>query len=136
MMYYVSDRGLASIARATALALALCCFASAPVLAADGAAPSARAMTPEFFVAAADKSSGLAKDFTEEDINKRVEEVVAERSKDGAFVFHDPKIDADLNLIFEQVKIVRGMEGYGWFANTIFHDKEIDKKKYAIDCSP
>ena len=44
--------------------------------------------------------------------------------KDGAFVFHDPKLNADLNLVFEQVKIVRGMEGYGWFANTIFHDKE------------
>ena len=62
-----------------------------------------------------------------------VEEVVAERSKDGAFVFHDPKLDADLNLIFEQVKGVRGMEGYGWFANAIFHDKDTPKKQYAID---
>ena len=48
-------------------------------------------------------------------------------------MFHDPKLDADLNLIFEQVKIVRGMEGYGWFANTIFHDKDEPKKQYAID---
>src|SRR4051794_31555616 len=74
-----------------------------------------------------------SKEFTEEDVNKRVDEVIAERSKDGAFVFHDPKIDADLNLIFEQIKIVRGMEGYGWFANTIFHDKDEPKKQYAID---
>ena len=59
--------------------------------------------------------------------------MVAERSKDGAFVFHDPKLDADLNLVFEQIKIVRGMEGYGWFANAIFHDKDEPKKQYAID---
>ena len=74
-----------------------------------------------------------SKDFTEEDVNKRVAEVIAERTKDGAFVFHDPKLDADLNLVFEQIKIVRGMEGYGWFANAIFHDKDVPKKQYAID---
>ena len=74
-----------------------------------------------------------SKAFTEEDVDKRVAEVIAERSKDGAFVFHDPKLDADLNLVFEQIKIVRGMEGYGWFANAIFHDKDVPKKQYAID---
>jgi len=78
------------------------------------------------------KAAG-AKEFTEDDVNKRVAEVIAERSKDGAFVFHDPKLDADLNLVFEQIKIVRGMEGYGWFANAIFHDKDVPKKQYAID---
>ena len=70
---------------------------------------------------------------TEEDVDKAVAATIAERSKDGAFVFHDPKLDADLNLIYEQIKIVRGMEGYGWFANVIFHDKDDDQKKYAID---
>ena len=25
------------------------------------------------------------------------------------------------------------MEGYGWFANVIFHDKDKPKKQYAID---
>ena len=66
-------------------------------------------------------------------MNQAVDKVIADRSKDGAFVFHDPKLDADLNLIFEKVKIVRGMEGYGWFANVIFHDKDEPKKQYAID---
>jgi hypothetical protein len=56
-----------------------------------------------------------------------------DRSKDGVFVFRDPKINADLSLVYEKVKIVRGMEGYGWFANTIFHDKDNDEKQYAID---
>jgi YHS domain-containing protein len=78
------------------------------------------------------KAAG-AKEFGEADVNQRVEEVIAERSKDGAFVFHDPKLDADLNLVFEQIKTVRGMEGYGWFANAIFHDKDEAKKQYAID---
>ena len=75
----------------------------------------------------------FAADLGEEDVNKAVAATLAERSKDGTFVFHDPKLDADLNLIYEQIKIVRGMSGYGWFANVIFHDKDNDKKKYAID---
>ena len=89
----------------------------------------------EFFASkqAAASSPQATKAFTEEDVNKRVDEVIAERSKDGVFVFHDPKLDADLNLNFEQIKIVRGMEGYGWFANVIFHDKDVAKKQYAID---
>jgi YHS domain-containing protein len=29
------------------------------------------------------------------------------RTKDGAFVFRDPKLNADLNLVFEQIKIVQ-----------------------------
>jgi hypothetical protein len=66
-------------------------------------------------------------------VNKAVADTIAARSKDGTFVFHDPKLDIDLNLVFEKVKIVRGMEGYGWFANTIFHDKDEPKKQYAID---
>jgi hypothetical protein len=71
--------------------------------------------------------------FTEKDVDARVKEVLNERSKDGVFVFHDPKLDQDLNLVFEEIKIVRGMEGYGWFANIIFHDKDVPKKQYAID---
>jgi YHS domain-containing protein len=74
-----------------------------------------------------------SKEFTDTDVEARVEEVLAERSKDGSFAFHDPRTNADLNLIFEKVKIVRGMEGYGWFANVIFHDKAEPKKQYAID---
>ena len=93
-------RGLLPIAGATALAVALCVSA-------------ARASPP----ISARRTS-----------NKAVAATIAERSKDGAFVFHDPKLDADLNLIFEKIKIVRGMEGYGWFANVIFHDKDNDQE--------
>jgi hypothetical protein len=89
----------------------------------------------ESFVASKQQAaaSGASKDFTEEDVNTALQQVVDARSKDGAFVFHDPKLNADLNLVFEKIKIVRGMEGYGWFANAIFHDKDNEKKQYAID---
>ena len=127
MMYEISDQGLASIAGALALAVMLCF--GVPAIAANQpptpANPSEESATPS--------AGAPAKSFTEEDVDKRVQEVIAERTKDGAFVFHDPKLDADLNLVFEQIKIVRGMEGYGWFANTIFHDKDEPKKQYAID---
>jgi YHS domain-containing protein len=87
----------------------------------------------EFFASKQTAAASSKKDFGEEDVNQRVDEVVKERSKDGVFVFHDPKLDADLNLIMEKIKTVRGMEGYGWFANVIFHDKDEPKKQYAID---
>ena len=93
----------------------------------DNAAPAAPARGT---IAA---STGPTKDFTEDDVNAAVKKVVDERTKDGAFVFRDPKLNADLNLVFEQIKIVRGMTGYGWFANVIFHDKDEAKKQYAID---
>ena len=130
------------MARAAAVVVALCCSPLAPVVAADQPPTPAPAMAPSPAAApkatpseenVAPAASGPTKSFTEEDVNKRVEEVITERSKDGAFVFHDPKLDTDLNLVFEQIKGVRGMEGYGWFANVIFHDKDTPKKQYAID---
>jgi hypothetical protein len=94
---------------ATAIAVAFCLITVAPVMAAD------------------------YPDFNETSVTKKTEEVIKERSKDGVFVFHDPKLDTDLNLVYEKVKIVRGMKGYGWFANAIFHDKDEPKKQYALD---
>ena len=102
-------------------------------LAKDLAKDHAAAAAPAATAPAAEATAGPAKDFTEDDVNAAVKKTVDERTKNGAFVFHDPKLDQDLNLIFEQIKIVRGMEGYGWFANTIFHDKDEAKKQYAID---
>ena len=52
----------------------------------------------DFFAAKQASPAKGSKEFTEDDVNKRVQEVINERSKDGAFVFHDPKLDADLNL--------------------------------------
>ena len=110
------------------------CFSSEDSKAAFLKDPAGNLQKAREFFASKQASAGKAtKEFTEDDVNKRVQEVITERSKDGAFVFHDPKLDADLNLLFEQIKSVRGMEGYGWFANVIFHDKDEAKKQYAID---
>ena len=140
MTYDGFDRGLASIARATAIAAALCFAAAAPVMAADQPSTNAPAITPAPSAAptapaakSAPQSTGPTKAFTEEDVNAAVKTVIDERSKDGAFVFRDPKLNADLNLIFEQIKIVRGMEGYGWFAEHHLPRQGQAKKQYAID---
>ena len=85
------------------------------------------------FLAASPAAATSERDFTEDDVNAAVKKVIDERTKDGAFVFRDPKLNADLHLVYEQVKIVRGMEGYGWFPNVNFHDKDEPKKQYAID---
>lgn len=74
-----------------------------------------------------------AKVFKEEDVNARVMEVIDERSEGGAFPFYDTKLDTELKLKFDQIKVVRGMKGYGWFANVIFNDTDEPKKQYAID---
>jgi hypothetical protein len=110
------------------------CFSSESSKAAFLKDPAGNLKKARDFLAsqAAAKAAG-AKDFTEADVNARVAEVIAERSKDGAFVFRDAKLDTDLNLVFENIKVVRGMSGYGWFANTIFHDKAEPKKQYALD---
>jgi len=108
-------------------------FFVAKGLAKDTASAAASPPATAGPAAAAPAVAGPTKDFTEDDVNAAVKRVVDERTKDGAFVFRDAKINADLNLIFEQVKSVRGMAGYGWFANTIFHDKDEAKKQYAID---
>jgi hypothetical protein len=113
MKYDIFNRGFASVARATAVAAAFCFAAAAPLMAADKSPTNTPAMTP-----APAAAPGPAKEFTEDDVNAAVKKVVDERTKDGAFVFRDPKLNADLNLVFEQIKIVRGMEGYGWFAKS------------------
>jgi hypothetical protein len=120
------QRNRLSIAQATAIAVALCGYSWAPALAADMPAPLLSLVSE----AAAATSE---RDFTEEDVNAATAKAIEARSKDGVFVFHDPKLNTDLDLVYEKVKIVRGMEGYGWFANTIFHEKANDKKQYAID---
>ncbi len=107
-------------AQATARAVAVCFCA-------------ATAVTIGVVAFSAPASATTEADFTDKDVNAAVDKVIAARSKDGVFVFRDPKLNADLHLVFEKVKIDRGMKGYGWFANVIFHDKDEPKKQYAID---
>ncbi|MGD9028161.1 MAG: hypothetical protein PVJ31_09315, partial [Methyloceanibacter sp.] len=72
-------------------------------------------------------------DFDDASVTARTEDVIKERSKDGVFIFRDPRLNQDLNLVYEKMRVIRGMKGYGWFANAIFHDKEDPRKQYALD---
>lgn len=74
-----------------------------------------------------------AKAFTEEEAEDAMMAVINERSKDGIFTFYDPRLGHDLTLKFEKVKLVRGMAGYGWFPNAIFHENDNPQKQYALD---
>jgi hypothetical protein len=68
------------------------CFSSEDSKAAFLKDPAGNLQKAREFFASKQASAGKAtKEFTEDDVNKRVQEVIAERSKDGAFVFHDPK---------------------------------------------
>lgn len=74
-----------------------------------------------------------AKTLTEEDVTAAVTGMIAERTRDGVFALRDVKQDAELALVLEDIRVVRGLEGYGWFPDVIFHDKAQPTKKYAVD---
>src|SRR6478672_9318643 len=64
----------------------------------DNAPPATPAAGTAAAPAAAPAATGPTKEFTEDDVNAAVKKVVDERTKDGAFVFRDPKLNADLHL--------------------------------------
>jgi hypothetical protein len=109
------------------------CFGSEESKAAFLKDPQTNLLKAKEFYAELAAAPKTEKEFTEADATAAVKAIIDERSKDGVFVFHDPKLDADLKLVFDQFKIVRGMHGYGWFPNVIFHEDGDPKKQYAID---
>lgn len=73
------------------------------------------------------------KAFTEADAEDAVQSEIKARSREGIFIHNDARTGEALRLKFDTIKITRGMAGYGWFPNVIFHDVENMKKQYAID---
>ncbi len=51
----------------------------------------------------------------------------------GVFVLQDNRTGENLPLEFEDIRVVRGIHGYGFFPNVIFHAKDMPDKKYALD---
>src|SRR6476660_6854678 len=91
MMYDGFDRGLVSIAGATAIAVALCFAVAAPLRAADQPSTNTPAMTPAPAAAPTNDNAtpapvapasffsndtGTTKNFTEEDVNVAVKKVI------------------------------------------------------------
>ena len=62
-----------------------------------------------------------------------VKKMIAERRRTASSCSMIPSSMPISTSYSSKIEIVRGMEGYGWFANTIFHDKDEPKKQYAID---
>jgi hypothetical protein len=74
-----------------------------------------------------------SKEFTEDDAADAVKAIIAERSKDGVFSVRDSWTGTDLALVFDEVRLVRGLQGHGWFPNVVFHEKDHPDKRYALD---
>jgi hypothetical protein len=70
---------------------------------------------------------------SDEQVTSAVKEIIAQRSRDGVFAFTDARTGDRLNLVVDDVRLVRGLPVYGWFPNVVFHDKAEPAKKYALD---
>src|SRR5215813_3908427 len=51
----------------------------------------------------------------------------------GVFVFKDNRTGENLQLAFEDIRLVRSIHGYGFFPNVLFHAKDLPEKQYALD---
>ena len=103
---------LRSIAQATAIAVVLCFGLPAPL----------SQFVP--FLAASPAAATSERDFTEDDVNAAVKKVIDERTNDGVFVFRDPKLNADLHLVYERSRSCAAWKAMAGSPNTIFHDKD------------
>ena len=76
---------------------------------------------------------GAPREFSDEEVTVAVKTMIAERSKDGVFAYTDTRTGDALALVFEDVRIVRGLPVFGWFPNVSFHDHATAAKKYTLD---
>ena len=73
------------------------------------------------------------KALTEEEVTAAVKDVIAARSTGDVFPFTDARTGERLDLVLDDVRLVRGLPVYGWFPNVVFHAKADPAKKYALD---
>jgi len=84
-------------------------------------------------LAAGTVAGAAPKELSEEDVTAALMAHIAAHTRDGAFAFVDPLTGEQLALVFDSVRVVRGLPGYGWFPNVNFHDPKTPAKKYALD---
>src|SRR5215470_6428119 len=71
---------------------------------------------------------------TPEDASAVVQKYLDARvKKEGAFRFKDAQADAQLELVKDEIRVARGIHGYGFFVCVQFHTKADAKKPYDID---
>lgn len=78
-------------------------------------------------------NAGADDDFSQKDATAVVQAYVQARSQNGVFRYQDRQADADLELELDSVRLVRRIEGYGYFADVDFHAKGEQAKAYDID---
>jgi hypothetical protein len=73
------------------------------------------------------------KAFSEAEVEAAVARLVSERTRDGVYELHDARTGQDLALVYDKVRLVRGLAAHGWFPEIIFHAKEEPAREYAVD---
>jgi len=72
---------------------------------------------------------------SQEEVRAAVRAIVEQQMQahGGVFVFRDSRAGEDLQLAFEDIRLVRSIQGYGFFPNVLFHAKDMPEKQYALD---
>jgi hypothetical protein len=71
---------------------------------------------------------------TPDDASAAVQKYLDARvKKEGVFRFKDAQADVQLELVEDQIRVARGIHGYGLFVCVEFHAKADPKKPYDID---
>jgi hypothetical protein len=72
---------------------------------------------------------------SQEEVRAAVRAIVEKQmqANDGVFVFRDSRAGENLQLVFEDIRLVRSIDGYGFFPNVLFHTKDLPEKQYALD---
>jgi hypothetical protein len=72
---------------------------------------------------------------SQEEVRTAVRAIVEQQMQahGGVFVFRDSRAGKDLQLVFEDIRLVRSIHGYGFFPNVLFHAKDMPEKQYALD---
>jgi len=84
-------------------------------------------------LAAATVAGAAPKELSEEEVTAALMAHIAAHTRDGVFAFVDPLTGEHLTLVLDNVRVVRGLPGYGWFPNVNFHDAKTPARKYALD---
>jgi len=72
---------------------------------------------------------------SQEEVRAAVRAIVEKQmqANGGVFVFRDSRVGENLQLTFEDIRLVRSIHGYGFFPNVLFHAKDMPEKQYALD---
>ncbi|CAB4243196.1 conserved protein of unknown function [Methylacidimicrobium sp. AP8] len=74
--------------------------------------------------------------FTHKEVEAEARQYIEDKSREhqGVFLFPDPVENRSIPLLFDRIRLVRTIAGYGYFAAVDFHEKGFDPPKpYELD---